>query len=58
MGEFNAVTEGSAGGNNGIAQAQGANLYAEIDSVCGTHFGKSLPRSELGRWRLLCQGSG
>jgi len=37
------VTEGAAGGKNGIPQAQGANLYAEIDSVCGTHFGKSLP---------------
>ena len=58
MGEFNAVAEGAAGSKNGIAQAQGANLYAEIDSVCGTHFGKSLPRSELGRWRLLCEGLG
>jgi hypothetical protein len=37
VGEFQAITEGAAGGKNGIAQAQGANLYAEIDSVCGTH---------------------
>jgi hypothetical protein len=43
MGELDAVAEGSAGGENGIPQAQGANLYAEIDSVRSTHFGKSLP---------------
>jgi hypothetical protein len=43
VGEFDAVTEGAACSENGIPQAQGANLYAEIDSVCGTHFGKSLP---------------
>jgi hypothetical protein len=45
VGELDAIAEGAAGGKNGISQAQGANLYAEIDSVCGTHFGKSLPRS-------------
>jgi hypothetical protein len=45
VGKLDAITEGAAGGKNGISQAQGANLYAEIDSVCGTHFGKSLPRS-------------
>jgi hypothetical protein len=39
------VPEGAAGGKNGIPQAQGANLYAEIDSVCGTHCPKRLPRS-------------
>jgi hypothetical protein len=43
MGELNAVTKRAASSENGIPQAQGANLYAEIDSVCGTHFGKSLP---------------
>jgi hypothetical protein len=43
VGELDAVAEGAAGGKNGIPQAQGANLYAEIDSVRGTHFGKSLP---------------
>jgi hypothetical protein len=43
MSELDAVAEGSAGGENGIPQAQGANLYAEIDSVRSTHFGKSLP---------------
>jgi hypothetical protein len=42
MGKLDAVTERATGGKNGIAQAQGANLYAEIDSVRGTHFGKSL----------------
>src|ERR1700688_1317326 len=49
MGELDAVAEGAAGGENGIPQAHGANLYAEIDSVCGTHFGKSLPRRLVGR---------
>jgi hypothetical protein len=43
VGEFDAVAKGSTGSENGIPQAQGANLYAEIDSVCGTHFSKSLP---------------
>jgi len=43
MGELSAVTKCAAGSENGIPQAQGANLYAEIDSVCGTHFGQSLP---------------
>jgi hypothetical protein len=42
VGEFDAVPKGSTGGKNGIPQAQGANLYAQINSVCGTHFGKSL----------------
>jgi hypothetical protein len=45
MGKFDTIAEGSAGSENGIPQAQGANLYAEIDSVRGTHFQKSLPRS-------------
>ena len=31
VGKFEAVTECSAGGENRIAQAQCANLYAEID---------------------------
>jgi len=43
VGKLESVTEGAASGENGIPQAQGANLYAEIDSVCGTHFAKSLP---------------
>jgi hypothetical protein len=50
MGELDAVAECSTGSKNGIPQAQGANLYAEIDSVRGTHFDKSLPRS--GRYAL------
>ena len=45
MGKLNTVAEGSAGSENGIPQAQGANLYAEIDSARGTHFDQSLPRS-------------
>jgi hypothetical protein len=43
VGELDTVAERSTGSENGIPQAQGANLYAEIDSVCGTHFSKSLP---------------
>jgi hypothetical protein len=38
VGEFEAVTEGSAGGENRIPQAQRANLYAEINGASGTHF--------------------
>src|SRR5579863_7414353 len=47
MGEFEAVSEGSAGGKNGISQAQGADGYAQVNvgrgtaargGVCGAHF--------------------
>jgi hypothetical protein len=38
VGKFEAVTEGSAGGENRIPQAQRANLYAEINGASGTHF--------------------
>jgi hypothetical protein len=42
VGKLDTITKCAASGKNGIPQAQGANLYAEIDSVCGTHFGKEL----------------
>jgi hypothetical protein len=38
VGEFEAVTEGSTGGENGIPQAQCANIYAEISGASGAHF--------------------
>jgi hypothetical protein len=38
VGKFEAVTEGSAGGENRIPQAHRANLYAEINGASGTHF--------------------
>jgi hypothetical protein len=38
VGEFEAVTEGSAGGENRVPQAQRANFYAEINGASGTHF--------------------
>jgi hypothetical protein len=38
VGEFEAVTEGSTGGENRIPQAQRANFYAEINGASGTHF--------------------
>src|SRR5882762_1745613 len=38
VGEFKAVTKGSAGGENRVPQAQRANFYAEINGASGTHF--------------------
>ena len=38
VGEFEAVTEGSTGGENTIPQAQRANFYAEVNGTSGAHF--------------------
>jgi hypothetical protein len=38
VGEFEAVTEGSAGGENRIPQAQRTNFYAEVNGASGAHF--------------------
>jgi hypothetical protein len=38
VGEFEAVTKGSAGGENRIPQAQRANFYAEVNGASGAHF--------------------
>jgi hypothetical protein len=47
MGEFEAVSEGSAGGKDGVSQAQSADGYAQVNvgwgttargGVCGAHF--------------------
>ncbi len=38
VGEFEAVTEGSAGGENRVPQAQRANFYAEVNGASGAHF--------------------
>jgi hypothetical protein len=38
VGEFEAVTEGSTGGENRIPQAHRANFYAEVDGASGAHF--------------------
>jgi hypothetical protein len=38
VGEFEAVTESSAGGENRIPQAQRANFYAEVHGASGSHF--------------------
>ncbi len=38
VGEFEAVTEGSTGGENRIPQAQRANFYAEVSGTSGAHF--------------------
>jgi hypothetical protein len=45
VGKFEAVAEGSAGGENRIPQAQGANLHGQINGGCGSHFGPRLTRS-------------
>jgi hypothetical protein len=36
--KFEAVTEGSTGGENRIPQAQRANSYAEVNGASGAHF--------------------
>ncbi len=41
MGELEAVTKGTAGGENRIPQAQRANLHAEINRAGGSHFAKN-----------------
>jgi hypothetical protein len=38
VGKFEAVTEGSTGGENRIPQAQRANFYAEVNGASGAHF--------------------
>jgi len=38
VGEFEAVTKGSAGGKNRVPQAQRANFYAEVNGASGAHF--------------------
>ena len=38
VGEFEAVTESSTGGENRIPQAQRANFYAEVNGASGAHF--------------------
>ena len=48
MGEFEAVAEGSACGENRIPQAQRANLYAEINGASGTHFAQKDTTNCLG----------
>ncbi len=45
VGEFEAVTKGSTGGENRITQAQRANFYAEVNGTCGTHFVERITRS-------------
>jgi hypothetical protein len=38
VGKFEAITEGSTGGENRIPQAQRANFYAEVNGTSGAHF--------------------
>jgi hypothetical protein len=40
VGEFEAVTECSTGGENRIPKAQRANFYAEVNGASGAHFGE------------------
>src|SRR5260370_19758054 len=54
MGEFEAVTKGSAGGENRIPQAQRANFYAEVHGASGSHF----MRKHNTKYVLASAGSG
>ena len=45
MGKLEAVAEGAAGGNNGISEAQSADVNAEIDRASGGHIGCRITRS-------------
>ena len=66
MGKFEAVTEGSTGGENRVPQAQRANFYAEVNGASGAHFvqkdstkseqlGSEFGRQPAGvRWDCTC----
>jgi len=62
VGEFEAVTEGSTGGENRIPQAQRANLDTQINGLGGTHFGeknitvRGLIAQELHNFRVVRVG--
>jgi hypothetical protein len=45
MGKFEAVTKGAAGRNNGISEAQSADVNAEIDKASGGHIARRITRS-------------
>src|SRR6202007_1566204 len=56
-GKFEAVTEGAAGSENRIPQAQRANLHAKINRASGTHFGQNNMNSyclriRVAKWRF------
>jgi hypothetical protein len=51
VGKFDAVTEGSAGCENGIPQAHRANLHGQINSICARHIAKRISRSRVGTAR-------
>jgi hypothetical protein len=55
MGEFKAVTKRAAGGNNGISEAQRADVNAEIDRASGGHIGCRIPRSASDAARIPAQ---
>jgi hypothetical protein len=54
MGEFEAVTERSAGGENRIPEAQRANGYTEVNDASGAH----IAQKDNTKPRLLCAKSG
>ena len=45
VGEFEAITERSAGGKDRIPQAQRANSYTQINRLCCTHIVERISRS-------------
>jgi hypothetical protein len=45
MGKFEAITKGAAGRNNGISEAQSADVNAEIDRASGGHIALRITRS-------------
>jgi hypothetical protein len=52
MGKFEAVTEGSTGGENRIPQAQRANFYAEVNGASGAHFAEKNTTKLGSLWRI------
>jgi hypothetical protein len=40
VGKYDAVTEGSAGYENGIPQAHRADLHGQVNGDCGGHFAR------------------
>lgn len=45
MGKFDAISKRATGCNNGVSEAQNADVNAEIDRASGAHIGGSIPRN-------------
>ncbi len=53
MSKFQAIAKGAACSDDGISEAQGANLNTEVNAVRGTHAGERIARSSLSIRKIL-----